>query len=66
MSSQFFTDLVFLIDEPQTDHFCALILFSYNGSIKSFGILELFYECPENKIMNASTDPIRILESEFW
>ena len=45
MSSQSFTDLVFLIDEPQKDHFCAHLsdLFSYNLSIKSFGILNVFY-----------------------
>ena len=45
--------------------FCALILFCSKLSIKSFGILELFYECIE-QIMNASTYPIRILQSEFW
>ena len=47
LSSQYSIDLDFSIDEPQKYNFCALILFSYNLSIKSFGILELFYECPE-------------------
>ena len=59
MFSQSFTGLVILIDEPQKEHLCALILFSHNLSLKSFGILELYYECTEKYFMNASTDLIK-------
>ena len=66
MSSQPSTDLVFFIDEPQKDHFGAHLSCFFNKlSIQSFGILELFYESPYIFLMNASTDPVRILQPEF-
>ena len=68
MSLQYFTDLVFLIDELEKDHFwvhlsCFLITYRYNPLIFS----SCFTNAQKNTyVMNAPTYHIRILQPEFW